>query len=716
MPRRRSTLLRRLTATAYAALLATSPLLATAAFQLATAPPAAALDNRLGRTPQMGWNSWNAFRCNIDESKIKAAADAIVDKGLKGAGYQYVNIDDCWQAPGRDADGALQPHPTRFPSGIKDLANYVHGKGLKLGLYATPGSRTCANIWDSYPGQLGSLGHETQDARSFADWGIDYLKYDWCRADEDGVNAEQAFSTMRDALDATGRPVFFSIHREAQQPVDPWRPAVANSWRTTPDIGNSWSSMISTAHSNQPLAHLARPGAWNDPDMLQIGNGKLTPAESRTHLSLWAEMAAPLLLGNNLATADAATVDLLKNPDILAVDQDPLGQQGTVVSDTGGLVVMTKPLADGARAVTLTNETLTAATVSTTAEAIGLGGATGHQLEELWSKAVTSTTTGTISAQVAPHDTVVYRVTPASRVAPTTGLHQLSDLVWSAPPAGGWGPTERNLSNGEQGSLDGRTMSIGGAKFAKGLGTHANSDISYFLGGSCTSLTTTVGIDDEVGNRGKVAFQVLLDGAKVADSGTLTGADAAKPLTADLTGGQQLTLRVTDGGDGLWYDHADWADARISCGHGPAAGASSVSDLTPQYAVNGYGRPEHDRSNGGSATGDGAPLKIGGTTYAKGLGTHASSEITYFLGGTCTSLTTTVGIDDEVGNRGTVTFQVLLDGVKVADSGTLTGADAPKPLTADLTGGQQLTLLVTDAGDKNAYDHADWAGPTVTCT
>ncbi|WP_073927424.1 NPCBM/NEW2 domain-containing protein [Streptomyces sp. CB03911] len=713
----RSTVRRRLAATASAVLVATSALVATTVLQMVSAPPAAALDNHLGRTPQMGWNSWNAYRCGIDETKIKAAADAIVSKGLQTAGYQYVNIDDCWQDATRGPDGALRADPVRFPSGIKALADYVHGKGLKLGIYATPGKRTCANIWDSYPGQLGSLGHETQDAAAFASWGVDYLKYDWCKADEDGVDAQQAFTTMGKALNDTGRPIFYSIHREPQQPVDPWRPAVANSWRTTSDISDNWSSMIGKAQANQPLAALARPGAWNDPDMLEVGNGGMSTTEYRTHMSLWAQMAAPLLMGTDLTNptkATTANLGILGNTDVIAVDQDPLGRQGTVVSRVNGLVVMTKPLADGSRAVTLTNETTTAATISTTTGAIGAGGAATYQLKDLWSKTVTSTT-GAISSTVAPHDTVMYKVTPATRVAPPTGLHQFSDLAWSAA-AGGWGPVERNLSNGGTGAGDGSTLAIGGTGYRKGLGTHANSDITYYLGGTCTSLTATVGIDDEVGNSGKVSFQVLRDGVKVADSGPVTGADAGKALQADLTGGQEVTLRVTDGGDGLYYDHADWADAKISCGHGPAAGANAVSDLTWTSATNGYGPVERDTSNGGSGAGDGKPMKIGGTGYTKGLGTHANSDITYFLGGTCTSLTATVGIDDEVGNNGSVVFQVLRDGVKVADSGTLTGTDAPKPLQADLTGGQEVTLHVTDHGDTNSYDHADWAQPVITCT
>ncbi|MGW7052488.1 NPCBM/NEW2 domain-containing protein [Streptomyces sp. NPDC054887] len=701
---------RRITAAALAVTVSVS--LAVTALTV-SAPTASALDNGQGRTPQMGWNSWNAFRCDINESKIKAAADAIVSSGLKAVGYQYVNIDDCWQAPERDASGRLQPDPIRFPSGIAAIADYVHAKGLKLGIYATPGTRTCANIWDNYPGRLGSLGHESQDAQTFASWGVDYLKYDWCQADQDGVNAEQAFTKMRDALAATDRPVFYSIHREPQLPVDSWRPAVANSWRTTPDIRDTWSSMIGIARANQPLASYARPGAWNDPDMLEVGNGGMTPTEYRTHMSLWAMMAAPLLMGTDLTTATAATLDILGNRDVIAVDQDLLGRQGTVVSRTGDLVVMSKSLADGSQAVTLTNEGAATATISTTAQEIGIGGASSYSLKDLWSKA-TSTTSGTISASVAPHATVMYRVTPSAQVAPGTGVHQLSDLTWTSQ-INGWGPVERNLSNGEQAAGDGRALTINGTSYTKGLGVHAASEITYFLGGNCTSFTAQVGVDDEVATNGSVVFQAFRDGVKVADSGLLTGADAARSLSANVVGGKELKLVVTDGGNGKPHDHADWADAKLSCGTGPSAGTHALSDLTWTSQINGWGPVERNLSNGEQAAGDGRALTINGTSYTKGLGVHAASEITYFLGGNCTSFTAQVGVDDEVATNGSVVFQAFRDGVKVADSGLLTGADAARSLSANVVGGKELKLVVTDGGNGKPHDHADWADAKLSC-
>lgn len=369
---------------------------------------------KLAKTPPMGWNSWNAYGCDINESKVKAAADAIVDGGYKDAGYEYVNIDDCWQAPNRDANGRLVPDPKKFPDGIKGVANYVHSKGLKLGLYATPGSRTCANIYNGYSGRLGSMGHVEQDARTFASWGVDYLKYDWCRADEDGLKPRPAFTEMRDALKATGRPIVYSIHREPELPMDAWRPNVANLWRTTPDIRDNWASLKSIIDHNAPLAKYARPGAWNDPDMLEVGNGGMADTEYRTHFSLWAEMAAPLLIGTDLQKADPETKRILTNKDVIAVDQDRLGIQGRVIADHDGTKVFDKPLARGDHAVALYNGADTAVSIETTAAELGIRRHRVYRLKNLWSGERT-VTTGTIRADVPVHGTVLYRVSTKGR-------------------------------------------------------------------------------------------------------------------------------------------------------------------------------------------------------------------------------------------------------------------------------------------------------------
>lgn len=679
-----------------------------AAAQLVAAPPAMALDNGLAVTPQMGFNNWNSTHCRAEfnEAMVKGIADIFVSKGLKAAGYQYVNIDDCWALPNRDASGNLVADPVRFPNGIKAVADYVHGKGLKFGLYSSAGSKTC-----DVQGFPGGLGHEQQDARLWASWGVDYLKYDNCN--NQGQDAQTRYKAMRDALAATGRPILFSICEWGQNQPWTWAQPVGNSWRTTGDISDNWSSMIGIAHQNQQLAPYSRTGAWNDPDMLEVGNGGMSDAEYRTHFSLWAEMAAPLLIGSDLRTASQATLDILTNGDVIAVDQDSLGRQGTVASSSGGQVVMSKPLADGGRAVTLTNENASAATVSTTVAALGIGGATSYGVKDLWSKQ-TSSTTGAISVSVPAHGTVMLRVTPGSPVPPPTGMSRLSDLSWSSA-VNGWGPVERDRSNGDTAAGDGRTLAIRGTSYSKGLGVHARSDVDYHLGGGCRNLTVDVGVDDETGGNGSVDFQVYRDGTKVADTGVVTGKDAVRHLNVDLTGGAELRLVVTDGGDNINYDHADWANPTIACGPGPAAGTTALSDLSWSSAVNGWGPVERDRSNGEQAAGDGGPLRIQGVTYAKGLGAHAYSEVSYYLGGTCTSLSADVGVDDESATKGSVDFQIYRDSTKVADSGLLTFNDAAKHLTADLTGGNEVRLVITDGGDGNTSDHGDWATPRLTC-
>jgi alpha-L-fucosidase len=378
--------------------------------------PKPLLDNGLAKTPPMGFNNWNSTKCSstFNEAMIKSIADLFVSRGLKDAGYQYVNIDDCWALPQRNAQGNLVPDPARFPNGIKSLADYVHGKGLKFGIYTSAGTKTCNTA-----GFPGGLGHEQQDANLFASWGVDYLKYDNCN--NQGVDAQQRYKAMRDALLNTGRPITYSIcewGRTGPPPVWQWGKDVGNLWRTTGDISDNWGSMIGKAQGNRVLAQYAGPGHWNDPDMLEVGNGGMTATEYRTHLSLWAMMSAPLLIGTDLRKASAETFDILTNHDVIAIDQDELGRQGTVVSSSGGLVVYSKTLANGDRAVALSNETTTAATISTTAAALGLGGASSYTLKDLWSKA-SRTTSGAISASVPAHGTVLYRV---SRAGTTTRL------------------------------------------------------------------------------------------------------------------------------------------------------------------------------------------------------------------------------------------------------------------------------------------------------
>jgi alpha-galactosidase len=388
---------------------------------LAPASPALALGNGLAATPPMGWNDWNAYGCNVSEQLVEQTALAMHNDGLQAAGYQYVNIDDCWMSSSRNASGSLTANSAKFPDGIAAVASYVHSLGLKLGIYEDAGTATCA-------GFPGSYGHEQQDASLFASWGVDYLKYDWCNipfSSFSGQSHEQVAQTlytrMSNALAATGRPMVFSMCNGWDSSVQPWTWAgpVANLWRTTTDIQANFSSMLSNFHTNVALASFAGPGAWNDPDMLEIGNG-MSATEDQSEFSLWAEMAAPLIEGSNLTSASSATLSTLTNKAVIAVDQDSLGRQGTEVSSAGGLDVLARPLANGDVSVALFNETGSTATISTTAAAIGKTGASSYTLANLWTGA-TSATTGSISASVPAHGTVMFRVSGGSTGTVTSG-------------------------------------------------------------------------------------------------------------------------------------------------------------------------------------------------------------------------------------------------------------------------------------------------------
>jgi len=280
------------------------------------------LDNGLGRTPQMGWNSWNHFQCNVNETLIRNTAFAIAHSPLKDAGYIYVNIDDCW-AKSRNEYGFVEADPNAFPSGMKALAEYVHSLGLKFGLYSDAGSYTCAY-------RPGSLGYEKNDAISYAYWGVDYLKYDNCNADDDPPITR--YQVMRDALNATGRHIFFSMCEWGVDDPASWAPQVGNSWRTTSDIQDEWGNMLNNLDVNNLWADQAGPGGWNDPDMLEVGNGGMTTTEYKSHFSLWAMIKAPLLIGCDVTALSGEMLSILTNPEVIEVNQDPLGKQARLVA------------------------------------------------------------------------------------------------------------------------------------------------------------------------------------------------------------------------------------------------------------------------------------------------------------------------------------------------------------------------------------------------
>jgi alpha-galactosidase len=329
----------------------------TAASQTPAAPKARPAAPKVALTPPMGWNSWNFFAEKVTDKDIRDAADQLVATGMKDAGYTYINIDDTWEGE-RDADGVLHTN-AKFPD-MKALADYVHSKGLKIGIYSGPGPKTCG-------GYAGSLGHEAQDAQLYASWGIDYLKYDLCsfipevmqkQAPNDKAAQMRlmiaAYDKMDKALKATGRPIVFSLCQYGWDAVWEWAPAIGgNLWRTTGDVQPNWGSIYAIISEQAGLAKYAGPGHWNDPDMLEVGNGKLTLAENRTHFSMWAMLAAPLLAGNDLPNMKPEIKAILTNPDVIAIDQDRLGKQGTRAYADGEVEVWTRHLAGGALAVAI---------------------------------------------------------------------------------------------------------------------------------------------------------------------------------------------------------------------------------------------------------------------------------------------------------------------------------------------------------------------------
>jgi len=372
----------------------------------------------LAPTPPMGWNSWNKFACNVSDELIRGMADALVKSGMKDAGYQYVVIDDCWQVS-RDEVGNIVADAQRFPHGIKGLADYIHSTGLKFGIYSDAGSKTCA-------GRPGSLGHEYQDARQYAAWGVDYLKYDWCNTTTQ--DAPAAYALMRAALDATGRPIVLSICEWGK--AQPWlwgKRVGGNLWRATGDIQDRWEGkkewspgdccsygVVDIIDAVADLYSYAGPGHWNDPDMLEVGNGGMTDTEYRSHFSFWALLAAPLIAGNDLRTMPPEIHDILTNKEVIAINQDPLGRQGRRVRKDNQLKVdvWAKQLTDGSRAVILFNRGTAEQIIAVNWEEIGYPANIVASVRDLWQHKDLGKQAGKTAATVPAHGVAMLAVRP----------------------------------------------------------------------------------------------------------------------------------------------------------------------------------------------------------------------------------------------------------------------------------------------------------------
>jgi alpha-galactosidase len=669
--------MRRLSYAAVAAVLVTGGL----AVVGGTGRPAYALDDGLARTPPMGYNNWNSTGCGaaFNADFVKQTADFFVSSGLKAAGYTYVNIDDCWALPDRDADGNLVPNPARFPDGIKAIADYVHDRGLKFGIYTSAGTKTC-NKAGGFPG---GLGHEQQDANLFASWGVDYVKYDNCN--NQGVDAVTRYTAMRDALKATGRPITYSICEWGQNKPWNWGAGVGHLWRTTGDISDNWSRVVSIIHANMALAQFAGPGHWNDPDMLEVGNGHLTDTEYRSHFSLWAMMAAPLLIGTDLRRATPSTMDILLNTDVIALDQDPLGVQGAPIRTRDGLDVFVKPLSNGDRAVALFNETDQAQRISTSASEVGLPAARAYHVRDLWAH-TDREIAGRVTAMVPAHGTALYRVSAdrnALRYPPFV------DLSVSLPGA------------------------YPGAPAIAGAGKTVTATTA------ATNLGVVPAVQPRVELTGPAGWPLTATGPTQTPQ---LNRDATLTTTWSLTvpagtppGSYPLTATVTWLPPDAHEIATSTVQSTVLVPTPPVSGTNSAGDLPWLRAMNGFGPVERNTSNGESKAGDGHPITIEGVVYPKGLGVHAFSTVEFYTAGQCSTVDTFAGVDDEKGPIGSVDFQIWADGVLLADSGVMTGKLPAVHFTVDASLATTVRLVVTDAGDGINSDHADWAGATLTC-
>ena len=379
-----------------------------AAVMVVLAVTGAIFADDLALTPPMGWNSWNTFQTRIDEKLIESTADSMIANGMCDAGYVYVNLDDGWSTKERDSSGNLVPDPVRFPNGLKTLADYLHERGFKFGIYNCAGTMTCAG----YPG---GKDHEEQDAKTYASWGVDYLKYDWCHSE--GLKAPEAYKRMHDVLVASGRPIVFSICEWGQNKPWTWARGIGQLWRTTGDIAPCWDCKKQwqtgwklLLDQNVELAQYAGPGHWNDPDMLEVGNGEMTHAESRAHFSLWCMLAAPLIAGNDVRNMKPEIQEILTNREVIALDQDPLGKQATrFCADQNG-EIWVKELANGQWGICLFNTTAASERMNLNWSDLTFLGTGKYRIRDLWAKQDAGDTGTNFSADVASHDVAVLRL------------------------------------------------------------------------------------------------------------------------------------------------------------------------------------------------------------------------------------------------------------------------------------------------------------------
>ncbi|HUB86732.1 MAG TPA: NPCBM/NEW2 domain-containing protein, partial [Verrucomicrobiae bacterium] len=524
-----------------------------------------ALTNNVALTPPMGWNDWNAYGCKISENAVTNNAALIVADGLKAAGYQFVDIDDGW-ASSRNSYGVIQAY-TNFPDGIPFVANYVHSLGLKLGVYTDDGTNTCSTcintIYNPVGKDPGSYNFEYIDAFTYAEFGADYLKDDNCNAN--GEDGHLVYGRMSDGLMKSGRAIVFCLcggENGNAKGYQSWSPDVGNYWRTTGDIGSTFASMISHIDTDSTSAFVAGPGRWNDPDMMEIGNGEFATnyVAAQSHFTMWCEMAAPLIMGNKLNTLTPQSLAILTNAEAIAVDQDPAGEQGTLV---GGIKdsaeVWSKPLGYDftTHAVALFNRsTSSSATITCYFTNLAFQPNTPVTVRDLWAHQDLGTFTNSFTTNVPAYGSILLKMVGTPVAAPSSGTNYLSDMqpIYAYTGSGTIVPDE---------SIGGHTITLDGVPYAHGIGVNSRSGVEYNLGGVCSQFQATIGIDDEVGSGGSVIFEVFADGTRIYESSPMTGSSTAQTINLDVTGVRRLTLGVDDDNDGTSNDHADWANALV---------------------------------------------------------------------------------------------------------------------------------------------------------
>lgn len=673
-------------------------LVALATVAPAGAPPASADTstasasyNGLALTPPMGWNDWYQYRCSITEGDVLANAKALVSSGLAKLGYDYVNLDDCWMAPTRTSDGQLQADPTRFPHGIAWLASQLHAMGLKLGVYESFGTTTCQHL-------PGSYGHYQQDANTFASWGVDFLKFDYCGLPPGTTSAslEADYEAMSRDLQATGRPIVYSeempIAAGDANPANPnYLPYVslsskiANMWRMAPDEGTNFTSTVfGHLADDLPLGKYAHPGAWNDLDMLMAGSSTFhwTVQQQETQMSIWAEMASPLIVSSDLTSMSASTMQILGNRGVVAVDQDPLGQQGHLVSQENGVDVVAKPLANGDVAVLMANTSSTPELASTTAQAAGLPAAGAYAVTDLWAN-TTRESGGTIAATVPADSAVLYRVSPLTG---TGGVGQYPPVtVTSASPQvpAAYPGSQYHIASPGQTITVPATFSNYGRAAVSGVSLSLSGPSGWTLSGSPASAPAVPG-----GGTLSGSWQLTVP------PGTPTGTYTVTATSSYIWSG---THTASDSGQGSFQVEV------------PPTGSPYLDQLQWLSGTSSFDTPILDKNYYGG------PIDIHGVTYPHGIWVNSIGRIDYYLGANCSRFTSDLGLDASDRAQGAVDYQVYADGTKVYDSGVVTNSTPTVHADVNVTGAHILELYVAEGNGTINYGNADFGNPQLTC-